>query len=50
MTLAVVLSLLASFIWAITNHIDKFMVSGIDDAIVFSVRNILYTLRYSVKK
>lgn len=32
MTLAVILSLLASFIWAITNHIDKFMVSGIDDA------------------
>lgn len=50
MILAVVLSLLASFIWAITNHIDKFMVSGIDDAIVFNVRCILYTIRCSIKK
>ena len=29
---AVCLAVLASFLWAITNHIDKFLISGIDEA------------------
>lgn len=29
---AVCLTVLASFLWAITNHIDKFLISGIDEA------------------
>lgn len=32
MFLAVSLAILASLLWAITNHIDKFLVSGIDEA------------------
>ena len=31
MTLAVFLAILASFLWAITNHLDKFMLTGIDN-------------------
>ena len=30
MAFAVVLTIFASFLWAITNHIDKFMIGGID--------------------
>lgn len=29
---AVCFAVLASFLWAITNHIDKFLISGIDEA------------------
>ena len=32
MTFAVVLTIFASFLWGITNHIDKFMISGIDES------------------
>ena len=32
MIFAVVLTIFASFLWGITNHIDKFMISGIDDS------------------
>lgn len=32
MFLAVCLAILASFLWAVTNHIDKFLISGIDEA------------------
>lgn len=32
MTVAVVLTIFASFLWGITNHIDKFMISGIDES------------------
>ena len=32
MTLAVIMAITASFLWSITNHIDKFMVSGIDES------------------
>lgn len=32
MTLAVVLTIFASFLWGVTNHIDKFMISGIDES------------------
>ena len=28
---AILLAILASFLWGITNHIDKFMISGIDE-------------------
>ena len=31
MTLAITLTILASFLWGITNHIDKFMINGIDE-------------------
>lgn len=31
MTLAITLSILASFLWAVTNHIDKFLITGIDE-------------------
>jgi drug/metabolite transporter (DMT)-like permease len=31
MTIAVFLAILASLLWGITNHIDKFMISGIDE-------------------
>lgn len=31
MTLAIILTILASFLWGITNHIDKFMINGIDE-------------------
>ena len=30
MTIAIVITIFASFLWGITNHIDKFMVSGVD--------------------
>lgn len=30
MILAVTISLTAAFLWAITSHIDKFMIDGID--------------------
>ena len=30
MTFAVVLTIFASFLWGVTNHIDKFMITGID--------------------
>ena len=30
MTTAILLGILAAFLWGVTNHIDKFMVSGID--------------------
>lgn len=32
MTLAITISILACFLWAITNHIDKFMITGIDQS------------------
>ena len=32
MTIAIIFAILASFLWAITNHIDKFMVTGIDES------------------
>lgn len=32
MTLAVCLTIFASFLWAVTNHIDKFMINGINEA------------------
>lgn len=32
MSLAIFLTIFASFLWAITNHIDKFMISGIDES------------------
>ena len=32
MIFAVVLTIFASFLWGITNHIDKFMISGIDES------------------
>ena len=32
MTSAVLLTIFASFLWGITNHIDKFMISGIDES------------------
>lgn len=30
MTMAVLIGIIAAFLWGVTNHIDKFMVSGID--------------------
>lgn len=32
MTFAVFLTIFASFLWGVTNHIDKFMISGIDES------------------
>lgn len=32
MTLAIFITIFASFLWGITNHIDKFMISGIDES------------------
>ena len=32
MTVAVIITIFASFLWAITNHIDKFMINGIDES------------------
>lgn len=32
MAMAVFLAVFAAFLWGITNHIDKFMISGIDDS------------------
>ena len=32
MIFAIVLTIFASFLWGITNHIDKFMISGIDES------------------
>lgn len=32
MTMAIILTIFASFLWGITNHIDKFMISGIDES------------------
>lgn len=32
MTLGILLTILASFLWGITNYIDKFMISGIDES------------------
>ncbi|MBR6252234.1 MAG: DMT family transporter [Clostridia bacterium] len=32
MTVAVVITILASLLWAITNHIDKFLIDGIDES------------------
>lgn len=32
MTLAIILTIFASFLWGTTNHIDKFMISSIDEA------------------
>lgn len=32
MSLAIFLTIFASFLWGITNHIDKFMISGIDES------------------
>ena len=31
MTVAVILCILASLLWGITNHVDKFMINEIDD-------------------
>lgn len=32
MTTAVLFAILASFLWGVTNHIDKFMITGIDES------------------
>ena len=32
MTLAVIITIFASFLWGVTNHIDKFMISGVDES------------------
>jgi hypothetical protein len=32
MSFAIFLAILASFLWALTNHIDKFLVTGIDES------------------
>ena len=32
MTIAVLLAIFASFLWGITNHIDKFMITGIEES------------------
>lgn len=32
MIIAIILTIFASFLWGITNHIDKFMISGIDES------------------
>ena len=32
MTIAIIFAILASFLWAVTNHIDKFMITGIDES------------------
>jgi len=32
MTNAIIITIFASFLWAITNHIDKFMINGVDDS------------------
>ena len=32
MTTAMILTIFASFLWAITNHIDKFMITGIEES------------------
>ena len=32
MTLAILIPILACFLWAVTNHIDKFMITGIDQS------------------
>ena len=32
MGFAVFLAILASFLWALTNHIDKFLLDGIDES------------------
>lgn len=32
MGLGIFLTIFASFLWAITNHIDKFMINGIDES------------------
>lgn len=32
MTVSVIITIFASFLWAITNHIDKFMINGIDES------------------
>lgn len=32
MTSAIVITIFASFLWGITNHIDKFMVTGVDES------------------
>lgn len=32
MTIAIILTIFASFLWGITYHIDKFMISGIDES------------------
>ena len=31
MTISIILTILASFLWGVTNHIDKFMINGIDE-------------------
>ena len=40
MTSAVVITIFASFLWALTNHIDKFMINGIDES-ASSVKTLL---------
>jgi len=32
MTNAIIITIFASFLWGITNHIDKFMINGVDDS------------------
>ena len=32
MTTAIILAILASFLWGVTNHIDKFMITGIEES------------------
>ena len=32
MTVAVIITIFASFLWGITNHIDKFMINGVDES------------------
>ena len=40
MTSSVVITIFASFLWALTNHIDKFMINGIDES-ASSVKTLL---------
>lgn len=32
MTLAVIITIFASFLWGVTNHIEKFLISGVDES------------------
>ena len=40
MTSAIIITIFASFLWALTNHIDKFMINGIDES-ASSVKTLL---------
>lgn len=40
MTIAIIISLFASFLWAVTNHIDKFLINGANGS-TYSVKTLL---------